>query len=173
MEVSEPTVHDSIATVLQTIDAQIRDIRRRINDHIDQNPDLRGKRELLESIPGIATATSAQLLVYLAQEGRFTKAKELGAFAGLTPRRIESGSSVKGKSRLSKMGEPRLRKALYMPAIVAMRHNPVMAAFAQRLLARGKPKMVVIGAIMRKLIHLAFGVLKSGKPFDPKIGIAC
>ncbi len=173
LEVSEPTVHDSIATVLQTIDAQIRDIRRRINDHIDQNPDLRGKRELLESIPGIATATSAQLLVYLAQEGRFTKAKELGAFAGLTPRRIESGSSVKGKSRLSKMGEPRLRKALYMPAIVAMRHNPVMAAFAQRLLARGKPKMVVIGAIMRKLIHLAFGVLKSGKPFDPKIGIAC
>ena len=99
MEVSEPTVHDSIATVLQTIDAQIRDIRRRINYHIDQNPDLRGKRELLESIPGIATATSAQLLVYLAQEGRFTKAKELGAFAGLTPRRIESGSKKKKKSQ--------------------------------------------------------------------------
>lgn len=172
LDVSELAVRDSIETVLQTLDEQIREIRKKINDHIDQNPDLRGKRELLESIPGIAEATSAQLLVYLAQEGRFSKAKELGAFAGLTPRRIESGSSINRKSRLSKMGEPRLRKALYMPAVVAMRHNPVMAAFAQRLLARGKPKMVVIGAIMRKLLHMAFGILKSGQPFDPNLGLA-
>jgi transposase len=172
LDVCEPAVRGSIETVLQTIETQIRDIKKKINDHIDQNPDLRGKRELLESIPGIAEATSAQLLVYLAQEGRFHKAKELGAFAGLTPRRVESGSSVNKKSRLSKMGEARLRKALYMPAVVAMRHNPIMAAFAQRLLARGKPKMVIIAAIMRKLIHMAFGILKSGRPFDPNMGLA-
>jgi transposase len=167
LEVSEPAVRRSIETVLSTLEAQIREIKQKINDHIDQNPDLRGKRELLESIPGIAEATSAHLLIYLAQEGRFSKAKELGAFAGLTPRRRESGSSVQGKSRLSKMGESRLRKALYMPAVSAMRHNPVMAAFAKRLLENGKPKMVIVCAIMRKLLHMAFGILKSGRPFDP------
>lgn len=172
LDVSEFAVRSSIEAVLETLDAQIRDIRKKINDHIDQNPDLRGKRELLESIPGIGEATSAQMLIYLAHEGRFSKAKEVGAFAGLTPRRIESGSSVNRKSRLSKMGDSRLRKALYMPAIVAMHHNPVMRAFAQRLLARGKPKMVIVCAIMRKLIHMAFGILKSGRPFDPNLGLA-
>lgn len=172
LDVSAPTVRGSIETVLATLEAQIRDIRQKINDHIDQNPDLRQKRELLESMPGIGEATSAQLLVYLGQEGRFSKAKELGAFIGLTPRRRESGSSVFGKSRLSKMGDSRLRKALYMPAVVAMRFNPVMAAFAKRLLAQGKPKMVVVCAIMRKLVHMAFGILKSGRPFDPNFALA-
>jgi transposase len=172
LDVSELTVRGSIETVLTTLETQIREIKQKINDHIDQNPGLREKRELLESVPGIGAASSAQLLVYLGQDGRFSKAKEFGAFIGLTPRRRESGSSVMGKSRLSKMGESRLRKALYMPAIVAMRHNPVMAAFAKRLLEQGKPKMVIICAIMRKLVHMAFGILKSGKPFDPKLGLA-
>ncbi len=172
LDVCEDTVRASIESVLATLDIQIQEIRQKIQDHIDHDPDLRGKRDLLESIPGIATATSAQLLVYLGQEERFHKAKEFAAFAGLTPRRVESGSSVNLKSRLSKMGDSRLRKALYMPAVSAMRHNPVMRAFAQRMLANGKPKKVIVCAIMRKLIHLAFGVLRSGQAFNPDWALA-
>ena len=71
---------------------------------------------------------------------------------------------------MSKKGNQRLRKALYFPAIVTMRHNPILIAFAQRLLARGKAKMVVIGAVMRKLAHLIYGVLAHKKPFDPAYG---
>src|SRR5215211_1731957 len=79
----------------------------------------------------------------------------------------ESGSSVRRPARLSKTGAPRLRKALYFPAIVAMRHNPHVRALSERLKERGKCPMQIIGAAMRKLVHIAYGVLKSGKPFDP------
>ena len=71
---------------------------------------------------------------------------------------------------MSKKGNRRLRKALYFPAIVGMRYNPILRAFAQRLLARGKVKMVVIGAVMRKLAHLIYGVLSNKIPFDPAYG---
>jgi transposase len=99
-------------------------------------------------------------------------ARQLAAFAGLTPRPHESGSSVKKRARLSKTGAPRLRKALYFPAIVAMHHNPHVRAMSERLKERGKCPMQVIGAAMRKLVHLAYGVLKSGKPFDPELKTA-
>jgi transposase len=97
----------------------------------------------------------------------FASARAMVAFAGLNPQHHDSGRSIHGKPRLSKKGAGRLRKGLYWPAIVAMRYNPVLQAFADRLLARGKPKMVIIAAVMRKLIHLVYGVLKSGQPFDP------
>ena len=76
-----------------------------------------------------------------------------------------SGTSL-NRSSLSKTGSARLRKSLYMPAMVAVRYNPLMLAFYNKLLAKGKPKKVDLIAVMRKLLVLAFGVLKSGKPFD-------
>jgi transposase len=85
----------------------------------------------------------------------------------LTPRQRQSGTSVHGKPRLSKQGSSQLRRILYFPAIVAMRHNPVIRAFAKRLAARGKAKMAIICAAMRKLLHLCYGVLKTGLAFDP------
>lgn len=102
----------------------------------------------------------------------FQHARQVAAYAGLVPQERQSGCSVRGKARLSKRGNGRLRKALYWPAIVAMRHNPALAAFARRLREAGKPKMVVIAAVMRKLLHLAFGVLTHQRPFDPN-WIAC
>ena len=90
----------------------------------------------------------------------------VAAFAGLVPRLGESGSSVRRHPVLSKLGAPALRKALFYPAIVALRHNPIIAAFGHRLRAKGKHKMVVIGAAMRKLVHLAYGVIKTGQPFN-------
>jgi len=93
--------------------------------------------------------------------------KALAAFVGLNPTVHQSGSSVRGKPHLSKKGNAVIRRALYMPAIVARRYNPVIKAFADRLKKAGKPNMVIIGAVMRKLLHIIYGVLKSGMSFDP------
>ena len=107
------------------------------------------------------------LLAELGDLTQFSSARQVAAFAGLVPRIRESGSSVRGRSRLSKVGSSRLRKSLYFPAITALRFNPLIKALGLRLSAQGKSKMLIIGAAMRKLLHLAYGVLKSGKPFDP------
>jgi transposase len=141
-----------------------------IRDHIDQNPSLSQQRDLLISIPGIGEATAAKLLAEIVDINRYRSARQVAAFAGLVAKHRESGSSVRGKPRLCKVGTARLRKALYFPAIVATHHNPIIRAVSQRLKERGKCPMLIIGAAMRKLIHIAYGVLKSGKPFDPDYG---
>lgn len=89
------------------------------------------------------------------------------AFAGLNPQHRESGSSVRGYTRTSKMGRSSLREALYMPALTAMRFNPRLTNYAQRLRERGLKGNAVVVAIMRKLLHLAYGILKSGRAYDP------
>ena len=83
----------------------------------------------------------------------------------MNPKQNQSGTSINGRTRLSKMGNANLRKAFYMPAVVALRYNPIIKAFSERLKASGKMMMVIIGAAMRKLLHIIYGVLKSGKPF--------
>ena len=98
---------------------------------------------------------------------RFDSAQQLAAFAGLTPRNHHSGSSVHRHGRLVKIGNRHFRTAFYMPALVAMRYNPIIEALANRMRARGKKPMTIVGAAMRKLVHLAFGVLKHGRSFDP------
>jgi len=160
--------------VLQTLDEhiafldrQLAELRQRIPDHIDQHPHLRQQRDLLTSIPGIGDLTAFKLLAEIHDIQAFDSARQLAALAGLTPRQPTCGSSVRGRSRLSKRGSSRLRSTLYFPAIVAQRHNPILPTFAQRLLAAGKPKLAVVAAVMRKLLHLVFGILKSGQPFDP------
>jgi len=149
------------------LDHQIDDLLHQIHDHIEQHPHLRRQRELLTSIPGIGDITAFKLLAEIVDVTAFDSARQLAAFAGLTPRERRSGSSVRGRTRLSKRGSSRLRSALYFPAIVAQRHNPILQPFAQRLLAAGKSKLQVVAAVMRKLLHLVFGILKSGLPFDP------
>jgi transposase len=146
-------------------------IKQLISDHFDQYPDLKQQRDLLVSIPGIGSQTAAVLLSEIGRIEDYQNARQLAAHAGLTPCERSSGTSVHGKTRLSCTGNSRLRKALYMPAVVSMRHNPLLKAFCARLLDRGKAKMQAIGAIMRKLVHLAFGILKSQKPFDPNYAI--
>ena len=160
-----PAVQASIEAVLAHLDAQIAEVRRLIREHIDRHPGLRQQRELLTSIPGIGEATAATLLAELFDKP-FQSARQAAAFAGVVPRLQESGT-WRGRSRLSKIGPSRLRKALYFPAITALRCNPTIRAVQRRLHTAGKPKMVIIGAAMRKLIHLAFGVLKSGRAYEP------
>ena len=163
-------VSASLEEHIHYLQEQIEKTRRQINDHIDQNPDLKQKAELLDSIPGIGEATAALLLAEIGDFDNFSSARQVAAFAGLVPRIRESGSSVRSKTRLSKVGSSRLRKALYFPAMTALRFNPLIKAFGLRLSAAGKSKMLILGAAMRKLLHIAYGVLKSRQPFNPDFG---
>ena len=160
----------SLKTHIAFLEQQIKELERKIQAHIEANPTLREQRELLVSIVGIGELTAATILAEIGDISAFESASQLAAYLGLTPQNKSSGKSVRGRPRMSKKGNRRLRKALYFPAIVGMRYNPILRSFAERLLARGKAKMVVIGAVMRKLAHLIYGVLSNKKPFDPAHG---
>lgn len=166
LDTADESITVSINSLLKTVEDEIKTIRQTINDLINDNPDLDNRRKLLESIPGIGSATIAHLLIALSSHQGFTNAKQVVAFAGLAPYLRESGP-WSGKTRIAKSGDPILRKVLYMPALCAWKHNPVIHDFCERLKANGKNGKAIVCAAMRKLIHIAFGVLKSGKPFDP------
>ena len=165
--ISSQAVLSTIKEHLAYLDEQIKQLEELIKTHIDSHPDLKQKRDLLISIKGISHATAAKFLAEVPNIDQFESAAQLAAYAGVTPKRKSSGTSVRSNGRLSKMGNVHLRTALYMPALSAMRSNPIIQALVERLRNRGKLSKVIIGAVMRKLIHLAYGILKSGKPFDP------
>jgi transposase len=159
-------VNDSIGELIAALNGQIDEIERAIHDHINQHPGLKEQVDSLLSIKGIGNTTASLILAEIPMIGRFAHAKAVAAYAGLSPRVVQSGSSIRKRGRISKTGNARLRKALYLPALTAMRFNPILRAFAQRLRQAGKPRMVVVVAVMRKLLVLAYGVLKSGRHFD-------
>jgi transposase len=165
---SVAAVRASVEEHIAYLSEQIERTEKLIRNHIDSHPGLRRQRELLDSIPGIGETTAAALLAEVPDIKQYKSARQVAAFAGLVPRERQSGSSVRGRVRLSKIGNSRLRKALYFPAITALRCSPFFQQWAEGLRQRGKSKMAVIGAAMRKLVHLAYGVLKTGKPFDPE-----
>ena len=160
-------VRETLEAHIVFLDEQIKQLTQRIRDHIDHHPDLKQQKDLLTSIPGIADVTATKLLAEIPSLERFQGASQLAAYAGLTPRQHQSGSSVFRRGRMAKTGNAHLRRALYMPALVALRWNPIIRVFADRLRERGKHKMVIVGAVMRKLLHIVYGVLKSQRPFDP------
>jgi hypothetical protein len=140
-----------------------------IRDHINRFPDLRQQRDLLKSIPGIGDLTAYRLLAELGDMRRFDDVREVVAFVGLNPRQHQSGKK-RVTHGISRMGRASLRAALYMPAVVARRCNPRLQHWADQLAQRGLTGKQVIVAVMRKLVHLAYGVLKSGRAFDPHYG---
>jgi transposase len=162
------SVRRSVEEHLTYLGEQIKRTEELIRQHISNHPRLKQQSQLLDSIPGIAETTAALLLSEITDLTQYRSARQVAAYAGLVPRERQSGSSVRGRTRLSKIGNARLRKALYFPAITALRCSPFFQAWAKGLQERGKSKMSVICAVMRKLIHLAYGVLKNGKPFDPE-----
>ena len=128
---------------------------------------LAADRALLESIPGVGRQTATTVLAELPAVDKLPSAQSAAAYCGLAPREFKSGSSVRKRTRLSKAGNARLRKALFLPTQTAVRFNPTLAGFFARLVGAGKPKMQAVGACMRKLVMLCFGVLKNRAPFDP------
>jgi len=169
LELAEPAslLRDSLEAHLRHLEEQLDQLQASCRTHLQAHPPLQPRCRLLQTIPGIGETTALKLLAELPTAQQCPRARQAAAYAGLCPRQRQSGSSVHGKTRLSKTGNARLRKALYLPAVSAMRFNPILREFAQRLLERGKPKMAVVGAVMRKLLHQAYGVLKHNQPFNP------
>ena len=135
-----------------------------IDQLIQGDEELRHNQQLMCSIKGVGCKTSQRLLP-LVQGGRFTSARQLAAFLGLTPCHKSSGTSLKSKGQLSGRGNANLRAKLYMPAMSAAHRNPELSLFYDTLLARGKTKKQAITAIMRKLVHLCYGVVKNQTPY--------
>jgi len=165
LDVAPGSVRASLKRVIAGLEKEIGDLQRLIKDHIDNNPDLKRQSDLLRTIPGIGEKT-ARLLLGEIEFRQFSSARALAAYAGVTPRRSQSGTSL-NRTRLSKLGNGRIRKALYFPAIVAVKCNQIVKLFARRLSRNGKTPMQVVGAAMRKLLHIAYGVIKNNRPFDP------
>lgn len=149
------------------IKAEIQEIEQRIREFIDQHPDLKEKNELLQSIIGFAETTATYILAEMYDLANYKSAKAAAADIGVTAAHYRSGTSVRRRSKMSRMGKASIRAALHLPSMTARQYNPVIKKLVQRLKAKGKTPFVIRGAVKRKLIHLAYGVLKNKTPFDP------
>ena len=169
----QAAVRCSADCVLASIDAcieflreQCKAMRKTIDAHIVASDSLSQSIRRLRTIPAVGEKTANRMAAILGANN-FASAKEAAAFLGLVPIKCESGSSVRGRSQLSKAGNPRVRASLYMAAVVAKKINPDIKDLYERLCARGKTKMSALGACMRKLVHLCYGVLKSEHDYVP------
>ena len=158
-------IQKSLADSIEFLVKQLADLQQVIDDHIDKHSSLKKDMALLQSIPAVGPQVGGNMLSVM-HSHNFNSAEQLAAYLGLVPVERQSGSSVLGRARLSKAGPARIRAVLYMAAIVATRYNPHVKAVYERLLARGKSKMSALGAAMRKLVHLCFGVLKTQQPYE-------
>ena len=168
LEGADGFIAEQLQDHIDYLNTEIKKVKKLIRQHIDNHPDLKQRKALLESIPGIGEATINVILSEFGTITQFKNAKALAAFIGVAPRIRQSGTSLRGRGTMSKMGRSALRKAFFMPALVALRHNPVLIELKARLTRAGKPKMAIVGAAMRKLVHIIYGVLKNGVPFDEK-----
>lgn len=159
-------VSQSLSDMINTLQAEIIRLQKDIDQHIDQHPKLKRNRQLLESIKGIGPVMSREM-VYLFASKLFTNAKQVAAYLGLIPRLRESGK-YKGRTMLSKSGSARIRAKLYMAAVSASTYNPDIKAQKDRLLKAGKVKMQALGAAMRKLVQICFGVIKHQTEYQPQ-----
>lgn len=166
-DTKDSIIRQSLETVLTTVQTQIDTIDATIKAHIAAHAELRTNAALLKTIKGLGVVTIAKLLAELAPIDQYESAQEVAADVGVTPRHHQSGTSVKRRPHMCKIGKAHLRAALYLPAITAMTHNAELKAFAARLAARGTASKAIIGAVMRKLLHIVYGVLKHQTPYDP------
>lgn len=164
----DPDLRAEIEAHIKFIEEQAKTVKQRSQKHIQADESLAEDLQLLTSITGIGLHTAAIILGEIGSVEVFGSARQLAAFAGLTPREFKSGTSINGKTRLCKIGSAHLRKALYFPALTLIRHCPEIQAFRRRLLDHGKPKMAVVGAVMHKLIRVVYAVLTSRQKFDPQ-----
>ena len=165
-ELAETEVFDSIATTIQFLQKQLIHLDAQIEDLIDQTPDLKQKRELLQSVPGVGRILSATLVSQMPELGHSNR-KEIAALAGLAPFNHDSGK--KHGRRMIRGGRSFIRSVLYMATIAAIRFNPVIKSMYLRLLDTGKLKKVAIVACMRKLLTILNAILRSQSPWKPVV----
>jgi transposase len=162
------SVRRSVERTVRLLEKEAAKLRAAADELVAATEVLGADRALLESIPGVGRQTATTILAELPAVGRLPSAESAAAYCGLSPREFRSGTSVRRRTRLSKAGNARLRKALFLPTQTAVRFNPLLQGFFARLVGAGKPKMQAIGACMRKLVMIGYGVLKNRTPFDPK-----
>jgi transposase len=162
-----PLVLSNLEAQLTLLPAQIEQVKRAIQQHLNQHPDLKRDKDLLASIPGIGELTAGKLLAEFRAIRDFDNVRQLVAFAGLNPRQHQSGTTARGHTPISKQGHATIRAVLFLPAIVAKNRYPCLQPLIERWRQHGLCEMEIVVALMRKLLHFIFGVLKSGQPFDP------
>jgi transposase len=158
---------DAMRKVILSLKVQIQQLEKAITDQVAAYPTLAHQLKLYTSICGVAQVTATTVMVELGDLRRFPRSRQLTAFAGLSPRKTQSGTSVNGKTRLCKQGSARVRAALFMAASCAARFNPDMKATYERQLAKGKEKRSALGAVMRKLLVLMRAVLIADHVWQP------
>jgi transposase len=163
-------IRQSLVDSMAFLETQLAKLQQDLDDHINRHPNLKIDRDLLISIPAVGPQVGNHLLSVIHNHD-FQSAEQLAAYLGLVPVERQSGTSVRGRPRLSKAGPARIRAVLYMAAIVGTQYNPHIKALYQRLQERGKTKMSALGAAMRKLVHLCFGVLKTRQPYQPNYAV--
>ena len=150
--------------IIKVMNEQLEVLKAKIKEQTE-NSKCKESVKRLETIPGIGRMTAAVLFQYLTSS-EFETSNKFAAFAGLSPQQKESGTSVRGKGKLTKFGNRKLRAILFMPAMVAYRIR-AFPDFIARLEAKKKPKKVIIAALMRKLAVIAYNVNKKGEDYDP------
>ncbi len=160
-------VKKSQQSLRRSIERQLANIEKAIEKLRTEDQGLKEQVDLLCSIPGIGNHSAVRILAYSKNAIEERGSKALTAHAGLAPSQKQSGISIRGKSRIAKQGDRRLRNALYMPALVAAHHNPTLKVFYRRLVDNGKPKLLAIVAVMKKLLLLIQAILKRKIPFNP------
>jgi len=162
-----PAVRARMEELIATFDAQITAIEREITQVLPQDAGWAASAALLMSIAGVGLLTAAWLLVTTLNVTIGATPAAVTAYAGLAPVPKESGTSVRGRGAIGHGGNKRLRTALYRATLSATRDNPLIKAFYDRLRAAGKPTKVARCAAARKLLHLAWAVVRKGQVFDP------
>jgi len=159
-------IRRDIQRSIQTQQRAVQRLTRAAQEFIAADPSLAERYQLLLSIPGLGPTSALHVLAELLLLGPDLDVRQWVAYAGLDPRQYTSGSSVHKKARISKAGNKHLRRALYMPALVAVRHDPHLRAFYEHLVERGKTKLQALVAVMRKLLHAIYGIFKHHQPYD-------
>lgn len=168
LPVAHPRVRPGIEALIAHLEGVIAEVEAAIRQRIDGDPDLKTPQRLLDSVPGLGDKTIPVLLAFYGGPDRFDHVHQIAAFAGLNPRQHQSGSRVRGKPRLSTDGHAGLHKALYLPTMVTL-HKTAWGARLSGSPRRRQGPRVIIGAMMRKLVHVTFGVLKSAQLFNPAL----
>jgi len=155
----------ALEKMVDKLEKEIAKIETEIADLVASNESLNEQFKLLTSIKGIGKLTAFRIIALMPDVTSFATAKQFAAYIGITPKQNQSGTFI-GKTTISRLGDSRLRKSLYMAALVAKNFNKGLTNFVSRLQQKGKNPKTIICAVMRKLAHIIFGVLKSKQPFN-------
>ena len=164
---SDKTIVACLKRQIKAAQKESKALRTEISKLIKAAPQLQTQSELIQSIPGLGPVSTQIVIAELPDLAQFEDARQLAAWAGLTPQHHSSGTSGKTQTPITKIGSVHLRRGLFMPAMTARVYNPLLKEFGDRLKLNGKSPKQIIVAIMRKLLHQIYGILKSGMPYDP------